>query len=222
MEVENNQTIKPFLIFHTKSEIPHNFNLPHIIIDEADLTKYSNLLFELRKAKGMTLEQAQQLVKQPNYLATLIVKANDTDGEICGIDYTTKDTLKPALQIIKTAPGAKLVTSAFVMEKNDELYIFGDCAINIYPNSEELANIAKMIALFAHDTANISDVRVAMLSYSTAGSGAGESVDKVKAAYELIKNDTELHDRHIQIFGEIQFDAAFVPEVMHKKAKGIN
>jgi phosphate acetyltransferase len=192
------------------------------VIDEADLSKYTNLLFELRKAKGMTIEQAKELVKQPNYLATLIVKANDADGEICGIDYTTKDTLKPALQIIKTAPGAKLVTSAFIMEKNEELYVFGDCAINIYPTSEELANIAKMIALFAHDTAGINPVRAAMLSYSTTGSGAGESVDKVKAAYELIKNDADLQNKNIQIFGEMQFDAAFVPEVMRKKAKGIS
>jgi phosphate acetyltransferase len=170
----------------------------------------------------VTLEQAQQLVKQPNYLATLMVKANDADGEICGIEYTTKDTLKPALQIIKTTPSAKLVTSAFIMEKGDELYVFGDCAINIYPTSEELANIAKMIALFANETASISDVRVAMLSYSTVGSGAGESVDKVKTAYELIKNDTELKNKSIQVFGEMQFDAAFVPEIMHKKAKGIS
>jgi phosphate acetyltransferase len=209
------------LIFRTKSEIPVGFDLAHLIIDETDLNKYSHLLYELRKAKGLTIEQAQQLVKQPNYLATLIVKNNDADGEICGIDYTTKDTLKPALQIIKTTPNSKLVTSAFILEKNDELYVFGDCAINLYPTSEELANITKMIALFAHDTAGIIDVRTAMLSYSTVGSGTGESVDKVKAAYELIKNDEELKTKNIQIFGEIQFDAAFVPEVMKKKAKGI-
>jgi phosphate acetyltransferase len=202
--------------------VPNNFHLPHIVIDQADLSKYANLLFELRKAKGLTLQQAQQLVTQPNYLAALIVKANEADGEICGIDYTTKDTLKPALQIIKTAPGAKLVTSAFIMEKNDEIYVFGDCAINIYPSSEELASIAKMIALFAYETAGIQDVRAAMLSYSTVGSGAGESVDKVKAAYELVKNDSELQSKNIQIFGEMQFDAAFVPEVMQKKAKGIS
>jgi phosphate acetyltransferase len=221
-EVNSNDTIKPLLIFHTKDEIPDNFNLPYIIIDQTDLSKYANLLFELRKAKGMTMPQAEQLVKQPNYLATLIVKANDADGEICGIDYTTKDTLKPALQIIKTAPDAKLVTSAFIMEKNDELYVFGDCAINLYPTNEELANIAKMISLFARNTVGINDVHTAMLSYSTTGSGTGESVDKVKTAYELIRNDEELKNKNIQIFGEIQFDTAFVPTVMQKKAKGIN
>jgi phosphate acetyltransferase len=195
--------------------------LPHIIIEEHDLNKYSSLLFELRKSKGMTEQQAKELVKQPNYLASLMVKNKDADGEICGIDYTTKDTLKPALQIIKTSPNAKLVTSAFIMEKNNELYVFGDCAINLYPTSEELANITKMIALFAYDVAQIHDIRLAMLSYSTAGSGAGESVDKVRNAYEIIKNDNELSSKNIQVFGEMQFDAAFVPEVMKKKAKSI-
>lgn len=222
MFVKQNNTVDPILIFHTQNEIPNGFNLPHIIIDKQDLSKYSSLLFELRKAKGLTEDQAKELVKQPNYLASLMVKIKDADGEICGIDYTTKDTLKPALQIIKTAPGAKLVTSAFIMEKENELYVFGDCAINIYPTSEELANIAKMIALFAYDTAKIHNVRVAMLSYSTVGSGAGESVDKIKAAYQLIKDDSDLKNKDIQVFGEMQFDAAFVPEVMKKKAKGIS
>lgn len=221
MFVKQNNTINPILIFHTQSEVPNDLNLEHIVIDQQDLSKYSSLLFELRKAKGLTEDQAKSLVKEPNYLASLMVKNKDADGEICGIDYTTKDTLKPALQIIKTAPGAKLVTSAFIMEKNNELYVFGDCAINIYPSSDELANITKMIGLFAHDTAKINDVRIAMLSYSTVGSGAGESVDKVKAAYQIIKDDMDLKNKNIQVFGEMQFDAAFVPAIMQKKAKGI-
>jgi phosphate acetyltransferase len=220
--VKQNNTINPILIFHTRSEVPNNFDLDHIIIDEADLSKYSSLLFELRKVKGLTEQQAKDLVKQPNYLASLMVKSKDADGEICGIDYTTKDTLKPALQIIKTAPGAKLVTSAFIMEKDDQLYVFGDCAINIYPTSEELANIAKMIAIFAYDNAQIKDVRVALLSYSTVGSGAGESVDKIRNAFQLIKDDNDLKNKNIQVFGEMQFDAAFSLDVMQKKAKGIN
>jgi phosphate acetyltransferase len=222
IEVASNNTVVPILIFHKASEIPTGLTLKHIVIDRDDLSKYANLLFELRKAKGMTLEQSKELVKQPNYLATLMVKSNDADGEICGIDYTTKDTLKPALQIIKTAPGAKLVTSAFVMEKGEEQYVMGDCAINIYPTSEELANITKMISLFAKETVGFGEVRTAMLSYSTVGSGAGESVDKVRAAYDLVKNDEQLKDNNIKVFGEMQFDAAFVPSVMIKKAKGIS
>ncbi|GHU31138.1 phosphate acetyltransferase [Bacilli bacterium] len=221
IEVSSNNTITPILIFHKASEIPTGLTLKHVVIDKDDLSKYANLLYDLRKAKGMTLEQAQELVRQPNYLATLMVKANDADGEICGIDYTTKDTLKPALQIIKTAPGAKLVTSAFVMEKGEQQYVFGDCAINIYPTSEELANITKMISLFAKETVGCDEVRTAMLSYSTTGSGAGESVDKVRNAFELIKNDEQLKNENVKVFGEMQFDAAFVPAVMSKKAKGI-
>jgi phosphate acetyltransferase len=169
----------------------------------------------------LTEDQAKTLVKEPNFLASLIVKSGEANGEICGIDYTTKDTLKPALQIIKTAPGAKLVTSAMILEKGDEKYVCGDCAINIYPNSEELANITKMISMFAKHTAGFDEVRTAMLSYSTVGSGAGESVDKVRGAYELVKNDSELIKNNIHVFGEMQFDAAFVDKVMIKKAKGI-
>jgi phosphate acetyltransferase len=201
--------------------VPADIKISHIVIDSNDLTKYSQLLYELRKTKGMTEEEAKKLACEPNYLASLMVKANDADGEICGIDYTTKDTLKPALQIIKTAPGSKLVTSAFVMEKGQERYVFGDCAINLYPTSEELAEIAKMISIFAKDMAQIEHVHTAMLSYSTTGSGAGESVDKVKGAFNIIKDDAECKNKGISIFGEMQFDAAFVPEVMKKKAKGI-
>jgi phosphate acetyltransferase len=213
--------VQPILIFRTTNEVPNNFPLKHIIIQTADLSKYANLLFELRKTKGVSLEQAQQLAKEPNYLASLMVKADDADGEICGIDYPTRDTLKPALQIIRTAPGAKLVTSAFVLEKGNERYVMGDSAINLYPNSEELASIAKMISIFAHDTVGLDEVRTSLLSYSTTGSGAGESVDKVRGAYQLVKDDMELKAKNIQIFGEMQFDASFVPEVMQKKAKGI-
>lgn len=221
LEVATNNTIKPILIFNKQQEAPTNFSLNHIVIENADLSKYSDLLFQLRKDKGVTIEQAQALVKQPNYLATMIVKIGEADGEICGIDYTTKDTLKPALQIIKTSPGAKLVTSAFILEKAEQIYVFGDCAININPNPEELANITKMVSLFAKDTAGFNQVRTAMLSYSTSGSGAGESVDKVRAAYALIKNDQDLLAKNINVFGEMQFDAAFDAKVMLKKAAGI-
>jgi phosphate acetyltransferase len=220
-EVLDNQTITPFLLFRTASEVPNGLMLKHLIIDQTDLSKYVDLLYNLRKDKGMNLEQAKNLVKQPNYLATLIVKANDADGEICGIDYATKDTLKPALQIIKTAKDASLVTSAFIMEKDNDVYVFGDCAINLNPNPQELASITKTIALFAHDVAKINDVRVAMLSYSTNGSGSGESVSKVQQAYNIIKDDATLKANRICVYGEIQFDAAFVSTVMQKKATNI-
>jgi len=168
----------------------------------------------------MTLSDAENLVKQPNYLATMLVKLGEADGEICGIQYSTRDTLKPALQIIKTAPGAKLVTSAFLLEKGDERYVMGDSAININPTAEELANITKMIALFARDVMGFDKKKVAMLSYSTAGSGVGESVDKVRQAFEIAKEDPELND--FDVFGEIQFDAAYDQNVMHRKAKELD
>ena len=212
--------VVPFLIFRTRSEVYEDVKDNYIVIEEMDLDKYANQLFELRKAKGLTIDQAKSLVKQPNYLASLMVKMGEVDGEICGIQYTTKDTLKPALQILKTAPGAKLVCSAFVMQKGSEQYIFGDCAININPNSEQLADIALGIGQFAKDVVGMTNLKIALLSYSTAGSGAGESVDKVRGAHDILMNNPAA--QQFQISPEIQFDASFVPEVMHKKAKNLD
>ena len=206
--------IEPILVFKAKKDIPNNFPFKTIAIDTIDLNKYAQDLYEIRKHKGMTLEQAKELVKQPNYLCPLIVKFKEVDGEICGIDYTTKDTLKPALQILKIVPGAKLVSSVFVLENKDEHVIFSDCAININPNSEELANMAEMACHFAQDILNINKPRCALLSYSTCGSAIGESVEKVQQAMKLIKPS----DKY-EIFGEMQFDAAYDDRVRAKKAK---
>lgn len=219
-QLKETKEIVPFLIFRTRSEVYEDIIDNYIVIDEMDLDKYANVLFELRKAKGLTIDQAKSLVKQPNYLASLMVKMGEADGEICGIQYTTKDTLKPALQILKTAPGAKLVSSAFVMQKDKEQYIFGDCAININPNAEQLADIALGIGKFAKDVVGLTNLKIALLSYSTAGSGAGESVDKVRGAHDILMTLPEA--KQFQISPEIQFDASFVPEVMHKKAKNLD
>ncbi len=220
-QLKQSNIIIPVLIFRTRNEVFNDINgIEYVVIDEMDLSKYENFLYDLRKAKGLTIDQAKTLVRQPNYLASLMVKLQEVDGEICGIQYSTKDTLKPALQIIKTAPGAKLVTSAFVLEKGEDRYIFGDCAINIYPDAEQLANITLMISQFAKDVVGFENLKVAMLSYSTDGSGAGESVDKVKKAFELVQSDPA--SKQFEIHGEIQFDASFVPQVMHKKAKTLN
>ena len=211
------QYVEPILVFKKASEIPNGIEFKCIAIDSMDLSKYANLLFELRKAKGMTIEQANELVRQPNYLCPLLIKAGEADGEICGIDYTTADTLRPALQIVKTAPNAKLVSSLFVMEKDGDSMIFSDCAININPNSEELASMASMACEFAI-ALGIEKPNCAMLSYSTIGSGSGESVDKVKKAVELFKQDPRNADYNV--YGEIQFDAAYDERVRAKKAKG--
>lgn len=220
-QLKQSNIIIPVLIFRTRNEVFNDINgIEYVVIDEMDLSKYENFLYDLRKAKGLTIDQAKTLVRQPNYLASLMVKLQEVDGEICGIQYSTKDTLKPALQIIKTAPGAKLVTSAFVLEKGEDRYIFGDCAINIYPDAEQLANITLMISQFAKDVVGFENLKVAMLSYSTDGSGAGESVDKVKKAFELVQSDPA--SKQFEIHGEMQFDASFVPAVMKKKAKNLN
>ena len=209
--------IEPILIFKSKNDVPTNCEFKTISIDSIDLTKYANLLLELRKHKGMTLEQANKLVKCSNYLASLIVKCNEADGEICGIDYTTANTLKPALQILKTAPDAKIVSSVFILEKNDDLSIFSDCAININPNAQTLANMTEMACDFAKNVLCINKPKAALLSYSTCGSGNGDDVDKVRQAFELTKQNP--NNTHYDIFGEMQFDAAYDNRVRAKKAK---
>lgn len=218
--LKSKHIVEPILIFRNKAEVFSDIgDIKYVVIESMDLSKYENFLYEVRKAKGLTLDQAKELVKHPNYLASLMVKLNEADGEICGIQYATKDTLKPALQIIRTSKDAKLVTSAFVLEKGEERYIFGDCAININPTGEQLANITLMIGKFAKEIVGFDNLKIAMLSYSTAGSGAGESVDKVRQAYELTQ--TCPLSKEFEIFGEIQFDASFVPNVMHRKAKDL-
>lgn len=215
------QIVKPVLIFRTKSEIPANLNptIQRIIIETIDLNKYASSLYEIRKNKGMTLEVALKEVQKPNVLAALLVKLNEADGEVCGKEYATKDTLKPALQIIKTSPTEKIVSSAFVMEKDDERLVFADCAININPTSEELVEIAKGAIRFSKEVLMSESTNTAFLSYSTLGSGIGESVDKVRKAYEIIKSDTSISN--VQVCGEMQFDAAYVDEVRKQKAPNL-
>lgn len=209
--------IEPILIFKTKASIPANLPFKTIAIDSIDINPYANLLYELRKAKGMTQEQAVATAKKSNYLASLIVKLGQADGEICGIDYTTADTLRPALQILRTAPGAKLVSSVFMLEKNNDVAIFSDCAININPKPDELASMTEMACEFAKNVLKIERPKAALLSYSTCGSGKGEDVDKVRAAYELTKLNPAT--KQYDIFGEMQFDAAYDDRVRAKKAK---
>lgn len=215
------QIVKPVLIFRTKSEIPANLNptIQRIIIETIDLNKYANSLYEIRKNKGMTLDVALKEAQKPNVLAALLVKLNEADGEVCGKEYATKDTLKPALQIIKTSPTEKIVSSAFVMEKDDERLVFADCAININPTSEELVEIAKGAIRFSKEVLMSESTNTALLSYSTLGSGIGESVDKVRKAYEIIKSDASISN--VQVCGEMQFDAAYVDEVRKQKAPNL-
>lgn len=208
--------IKPVLVFRHPEEVPSDLSpeIEKIVISEYDLVSLSNKLFELRKEKGMTIEQAQKLVLLPNYFATMLLKNGDVDGYVGGIEMTTKDTLKPSLQIIKTGKKSKIVTSAFLMERENERYLWGDCAIILDPKAEELKEIAKSITSLA-SAMHFDSKNVAMLSYSTAGSGSGESADKVREALNMLKNDPDFEG---QCDLEYQFDSAYDVDVRSKKA----
>lgn len=183
--------------------------------------EYANLFHELRKSKGVTPEQALATVENPLYLAALMIKNGDADGEIAGALNTTGDVLRPALQIIKTAPGINVVSGAFVMFTETKQYgedgilVFADCAVMPNPNAEELAQIAVASAQTTKSLVGV-DPRVAMLSFSTKGSAKHEMVDKVAEATRIAK---EL-DPTLKIDGELQADAALVPSVGESKAPG--
>ena len=195
------------------------------IIDPATSEKraaYADLLYELRKAKGMTPEQATELVtKNPLYYGAVMLKAGDADGMVAGAINSTGNVLRPALQIIKTAPGIKVVSSCFIMELPDPKWgdngvmIFGDCAVIPNPTAEELAAIAIASAASGKQLVDINP-RGAMLSFSTKGSAKHENVTKVqeatKLAHELAPD--------LQLDGELQADAALVESVGQLKSPG--
>ncbi len=167
----------------------------------------------LRKGK-MTADQVRDALKKSNYFGTMLVKMGKADCLLGGATYSTADTVRPALQLIKTKPGNKIVSSCFIMVKGDKKLAMGDCAINIAPNEDELAEIAIETA----KTAKVFgiDPKVAMLSYSTYGSGKGEMVTLMANATKKVK---ELAP-DLDIDGELQFDAAVSPEVAKVKCSG--
>lgn len=166
---------------------------------------------ERRKGK-VTTDEAVKILQDENYFGTMLVYMNQADGLVSGAAHSTADTVRPALQIIKTKEGIKKTSGVFVMVRDEEKYVFADCAINISPNSEDLAEIATESAV----TAALFDVdpRVAMLSFSTKGSAQSEETEKVVAALSIAKEKSP----GLVIDGEFQFDAAFVPAVAEKKA----
>ena len=193
------------------------------IIDPATSEKtaeYANLLYELRKNKGMTPEMAQKQVLNPLYFGCLIIKSGDADGQISGALSTTGDTLRPALQIIKCTPGISCVSGAMLMITQtpqygeDGVVVFGDIAVTPAPDANQLAQIAVCTARTAKSVAGFAEPRVAMLSFSTKGSAKHEVVDKVVEATALAKQ----LDPDLKIDGELQTDAALVPSVAAKKA----
>ena len=192
------------------------------IIDPLEHAKkeiYTNLLVDIRKSKGMTFEQASLLVEDPLYLACLMIKNGDADGEVGGARNTTGNVLRPAFQIVKTLPGINVVSGAFLMFLKDNTYgengmmVFADCAVTPDPTSSELAQIAVSSAATARNLAGFEPL-VAMLSFSTKGSARNEIVDKVIEATRLAK----VMEPALLIDGELQADAALVASVAALKA----
>ncbi len=198
-----------------------NINGIEIIKPETSpkLKEYADLLFELRKNKGMTEEEALKTAQNYNYFGTLMIKSGDADGMVSGANHSTADTVRPALQIIKSAHKDRGVSSFLVMVSNDRPYVFADCAITINPTAKELADIALESSLSAIRFG--FEPKVAMLTFSTYGSGKGEQVDKVVEASKLARealNSEEFKDLHIELDGELQADAALDEVVAKKKA----
>lgn len=208
-----NKIAEPILLFNDKKDIPKTLNsqVKILNLEDIDTTTLANQFFELRKGK-VTIEDAKKLMRQRNYFGAMMMQNNESDSMLCGLTFTTADTLRPALQIIKTSPSALLATSVFIMKKDDQTFFFSDCALNIKPTSEQLVSTGKMVAKFAKQM-QVKNPEVAFLSYSTNGSGAGEDVDRVNKAVEILKNENV----DFIIEGEMQFDAAFDKKVRDKK-----
>lgn len=201
----------------------HGFNLSSACIinpvKSEKYTEYATSLYELRKEKGMEYETACELLKDTVYFGMMMLKSGDCDGLVSGAIHSTADTLRPALQILKTAPNTKLVSAFFLMViPNTEygengIFVFSDCGLNQDPNAEELSEIAiSSSKSFENLTGKKS--KVAMLSFSTYGSASSDSTKKVIEATKLVKEK----DGSILVDGELQLDAAIVPEVAKSKA----
>ncbi|TRM10817.1 phosphate acetyltransferase [Lentibacillus cibarius] len=179
--------------------------------DDAGFTEMVDAFVERRKGK-VTADEAKDILRDENYFGTMLVYMGKADGLVSGAVHSTADTVRPALQIIKTKEGVKKTSGVFIMVRGDEKYVFADCAINMSPDSQDLAEIAVESA----NTAKLFDVdpRIAMLSFSTKGSAESEETDKVVEALNLAREKNS----SLVIDGEFQFDAAFVPDVAAKKA----
>lgn len=183
---------------------------------------YAKALYELRKAKGVTEDDAKKLVADPMYYGIMMVKLDDADGLVSGAVHTTGDMLRPALQLIKTKPGMKVVSSSFLMDcpnkslGEDGLLVYADCVVMPCPTAEELAHIAVSAAETARVLCGIKEPRVALLSFSTKGSAKHELVNKVQEATAIAHQLAP----ELLLDGEMQFDAALIPEIGASKAPG--
>lgn len=205
----------PDVVKQKAAELNLNFDNVEVLNPE-DYPEFDAMVasfVERRKGKA-TEEQARKMLLDENYFGTMLVYMDKADGLVSGATHSTADTVRPALQIIKTKPGIKKTSGVFIMVREEEKYVFADCAINISPNAQDLAEIA----IASAETADLFDIdpRVAMLSFSTKGSAKSEETDKVAEAVKIAKEMKP----ELTLDGEFQFDSAFVPSVAEKKAPG--
>lgn len=203
----------------------NNFNINNIkIINPLNSEKYDeyvNAFYELRKLKGVDYNKAKKIIEDPVYFGMMMVKQGDCDGLVSGAIHSTADTLRPALQILKTAPNTKLVSAFFLMVVpeceygENGTFVFSDCGLNSHPNAEELSEIAISSAK-SFEQLTGKESHVAMLSYSTYGSARSESTEKVVQATNLVKEKMP----ELKVDGELQLDSAIIPEVANSKAPG--
>lgn len=185
------------------------------------IEKYATQLYELRKEKGVTKEKALEMVKIGSYFGVMMIYNGDADGMVSGAIHSTSDTLRPALQILKTAPGVKLASSFFIMTLKDESFghngtlLFSDCGLNENPDADQLSEIA-IASAKSFKNLVCDSPKIAMLSYSTYGSAESEMTNKVILATKLVKEKAP----ELVVDGELQLDSAVVPEVAEIKAKG--
>ena len=205
---------------------PDKIDLPGVTVIDPKCgpkhEEYAQKFAELRAKKGVTIEQARAQMNDATYYGTMMVKMGDADGLVSGACHSTADTLRPALQILKTAPGTKLVSAFFIMCTStpqfgtDGTLIFADCGLNINPTSDELSEIAIASAKSWQTFMGGAEPHVAMLSYSTMGSAGGEVAKKVQEAVAFCKEKAP----EVAIDGDLQLDAAIVPTVAQLKAPG--
>ena len=203
----------------------NNIDITNIkIIDPETSEKYeeyTKAFYELRKAKGITEDDAKKIIKNPVYFGMMMVKKEDADGLVSGATHSTSDTLRPALQILKTAPGTKLVSAFFLMNVpnceygENGIFVFADSGLNENPDSDKLAEIAASSAKSFEQLVG-KEAKVGMLSYSTYGSAKSELTEKVIEATKLLKERYP----EIKADGELQLDAAIIPEIAKSKAPG--
>lgn len=213
--LQDNNLAKPILIQNEEASIPKHLDVIDPVSDER-LKAYATTFYERRKHKGITEAESIEIIKDPLFFAASMLAAGDADGAVAGSVATTGDVLRAAIQAIGLKKGSNVVSSVFIMSFEDgRVYTYGDCAVVPYPNEEQLATIA-IDSAQTHEKVTGTDPKVAMLSFSTKGSAQHERIDLVKNALEIVKT----HNLDFSADGELQFDAAIIPEIAKRKAPG--